>query len=491
VIELLIVACLVFLLLTLVLVYFMGHHQTQRTLSTTLAALENAKESERNLRTEIRELQNKMHYAVTDAVTHLAGWQLFEDRLSQSIQESERYHLTLGVLFVDIDDFRILNDGLGYVAGDELLQEVAARITACIRRVDSVSRFSKDTFTVLLTQLAKPETAAIVAQRILQSLSKPFHISGNELNITACIGIVIYPTDGHDSQTLLRNAEFALHLAKERGKHLYHFYQEKLDVKGKREFLLCSGLNRESLFNELVLYYQPVINIQNNTILCMDVLPYWQHVELGLIPGPELMSQAEKQRRLNSLSQWLLRKAAQQFMSWQNNSNSPTLLGIPLSIKQLENSHFIYSLSQIMQELKFKPEWLLLEIKGDPNQLEMSMLEKAFNMLLFMGVKIAIDHFGIGTFPLNLLQSFTVHYLRLDASVIANLGANERAVALVKSLVFLAKEMSMQLMVPGVDSDQQLEMLKQLGCCLMQGSLLGAPLTDAEVAEKLAPTVIG
>ncbi|TAK72297.1 MAG: GGDEF domain-containing protein, partial [Gammaproteobacteria bacterium] len=184
---------LTLILLLCVGIYFFIHHQMKNKFEVTLTSLENSKESERNLRVEIRELQNKMYYAMTDAVTHLAGWQLFEDRLNQAIQESARYQLTLGVLFVDIDDFKVINNALGYMSSDELLQEVAGRLKSSIRQVDTVSRFSKDIFVILLTQLAKPETAALVAQRVLQSLAEPFRINGNDLHITACIGIGIYP----------------------------------------------------------------------------------------------------------------------------------------------------------------------------------------------------------------------------------------------------------------------------------------------------------
>ncbi|TAK75583.1 MAG: EAL domain-containing protein, partial [Gammaproteobacteria bacterium] len=276
--------------------------------------------------------------------------------------------------------------------------------------------------------------------------------------------------------------------AKQKGKHLHNFYQEKLDSKGKREFMLCSGLNRETIFEELILYYQPVIQINTQTIICMDALVHWQHPELGLIRSAELFNYAERQRKLNTISEWLLQNACKQFLHWRSLGFSPALLGLPISIKQLENSHFIYRISHILQALEFKPEWLLLEIQGDPQQLEASVLEKAFNMLLFMGVKMAIDHFGAGALPLQYLENFTIHYLKLDATLIKDIHLNSQAEALIKSLVFLTNELSMQLIVQGVESDQQRAILESLGCTLMQGHLLAEPLTEVEVVSKLVNT---
>ena len=390
---------------------------------------------------------------------------------------------------MDIDDFKVINDALSYEIGDALLSDVAGRLQTCIRQVDSISRFTKDTFVILLTQLAKPETAAVVAQRILQSLAQPFQINEHELYITACIGIAIYPVDGPDATTLLRSADQALHLAKEKGNHTYQFYQEKLHAKSQRELMLSTSLNRETIFQEFVLYFQPIFNVESNSIICMDALLHWQHPELGLIAPQELFNYMEKQRKLNSISEWLLQMACKQFLHWRSLEFRPDFICLPLTIKQLENSHFIYRISQILQELNFEPTWLLLEIQESATPFDANGLEKSLNMLSYLGIKIAIDQFGSGVFSLNHLKQFSVNYLKLAPFLIENIETDQQAIAIIKSILFLAKNLSMHVIAQGVESDQQMQKLKELGCTLMQGLRLGAPLSESEIEKKMVAPV--
>jgi diguanylate cyclase (GGDEF)-like protein len=461
-------------------------HQLERQQEEATADLKKQRDHIFLLREENTLLQNKLRHSFEDTVTKLLGWQLFEDRLNQNLKESERYQLTMGVLFIDIDDFRMVNDGLNYETGDALLQQVGERLQSCIRQVDSVSRFSKDTFVILITQLAKPETAAIVAQRVLRALQEPFTVSGRELCITAGIGIAVYPNDGQDASTLLRNADHALHLAKAKGKQVYQFFQEKMHDKSQRELSLASSLNRENVFDEFALYFQPIMNVNTKAIMGMDAMLYWQHPELGLVAPTELSSYAEKQHKSNVVSEWLLRHACQQFMQWRTRGFLPEMLGITLSLKQLDNSHFIYRISQVLQELSFKPEWLVLEIYENA-PLVPATLEKAFNMLRYMGVKIAIDNFGSGTFSLCHLKDYPVDYIKLDKLFVENL-THARTIALIESIVELAKHLSMQVLVHGVDTQEQADQLQKLGCVLMQGKLYGEPLPEAEVINKMTVT---
>lgn len=442
------------------------------------------------LRHELTQAQEQLHRISQDSVTKLLGWQLFEDRLTQAIKESDRYQLTMGVLFVDIDDFKVINDGLDYEVGDILLTEVAARLQTCIRQVDSISRFTKDTFVILLAQLSKPETAAVVATRILQALTPSFQIKGHELYITACIGIATFPTDGKDAPSLLRSGDHALHLAKEKGHHQYQFYQERMHERSQRELAIYTSLSRECILSEFVLYYQPMVNVKNKTLMGMDVLLNWQHSEFGTLASEELLSMVEKQRKANVVSEWLLRTACKQFLHWQSLGFTPPLLGIPLSIKQLENSHFIYRLQQVLQELQFKPELLLLEIREGHTELSFDVLEKAFNMLKYLGVKIAMDHFGTGLFSLRHLKNFAVSYLKLDPYLIEGieLENSQQAQALIKALLLLAESMSMQAVVQGIESEAQKIVLESLGYELMQGRLISQPLTEAEVVKQYAVT---
>lgn len=461
-------------------------YRMQRYINQILSEWQHTHQEEARLQQELITLQDKTRHAFEDPITHLIGWQLFEDRLQQTIKESERYQLTMGVLFVDIDDFKVINDGLSYEVGDLLLAEVGKRLQGCIRQVDSISRFAKDTFVILLSQLSKPGTAAVVAQRMLQALDEPFQIKGQELCITACIGISIYPTDGDSVQLLLRSADHALHLAKEKGRHLYQFYQENLHTHSQRELYFYTGLNKEAIFQELVLYYQPIVNTKDQSIMCMDALLHWQHPVLGLIQPHELLHYAEKQRKANALSEWLLQHACRQFKHWRSLGFNPQLLGVPILITQLENSHFIYRISQILQEQEFKPEWLLFEIKGGACDLPQEALEKSLNMLKYLGVKIAIDDFGSSPFSFIHLKNFGVNYLKLDASVIKEINQDDaKTIALITAMMNLAQQLSLEVIIQGIESGEQISALKALSCVLMQGQFLAAPLSESEVQTKM------
>lgn len=456
-----------------------------RTLSTTMAELEKIRQAETHLRQTTEQQENQLQQVMEDPVTSLLGWVLFEEKLKSSIKECERYQLTLGVLLVDIDNFKMINDALSYEIGDAMLKEVALRLKACARQVDTVSRITKDTFVILLSQLGKPETAALVCQRLLKALAEPFHINGQELYITACIGIALCPTDGNDAVTLLRSADHALHLAKEKGKHAYQFYQERLHVKSQQALSLYNSLNRESIFREFVLYYQPVINKQNGKVVCMDALLHWQHPEQGMISPAELFAVVDKQRKSNAITEWLLEHVCRQWLHWEASGFSPALIGVPISMKQLEHSHFIYRISQILQELKFDPTKLLFQLTDHSPSLSFDVLEKAFNMLNYLGIKIAIENFGTNYFPLQYLKSLKIDYVKLNNVFVDDVMNNDQAKSLLKCIVYLSETMSMQVIVKGVDSDDQVAALQSLGCLLMQGKHICDPLLENEVQAKM------
>ena len=447
--------------------------------------LHESQQSVQALQKQVQELETKLQHTVEDPITHVLGQQLFEDRLSHALRESERYQLNLGVMFVDVDDFNMINHTWGADIGNLLLQEVAKRLQASIRQVDSISRFNKDTFVLLLTQLAKPETAAIVAQRILQTMGQIFQIAGHEFSLTVSIGIALYPSDGNDAQTLLRSASHAMHLAKENSHQSYQFYQREMYENSQRELLLLAGINNESGFKEFVVYYQPIMNVADETVSCMNALLHWQHPTLGLIAPQELYKLAEKQHTANLISEWLLRAACQQFIEWNKSGFAPQLLSVPVSVRQLENIHFIYRISQILQELQFEPQSLLLEVKESASLKSMENLEKAFNMLGYLGVRIAIDQFGCDSFSLQRLKELPIQYLKLDSHLTRDIEHDQRTFALTKAIVFLAKSLSMEVIAQGVETEGQQNTLKEAGCCLLQGQFLGEPLTKQDVIIKM------
>lgn len=462
--------------------------QMQMKLLTNESQLKISHRVETQLKYEIKNLQNKIRLTFEDSVTNLLGRKVFEDRLSQSIKESDRHQLILAVLFVDIVNFKMINDALSYEIGDLLLQEVAKRLQASVRSVDSLTRFGKDTFVILLTRLMKPETAALVAQRLLQILKNPFKIKEHELFIHVCMGIAIYPSDGKSMAELLRNADYALQEAKKKGKDTYQFYQAEMYQKSQRELALHTSLNRETLFQELKLLYQPIMNVTNETIFGMDILINWVHPQLGLVAPKELFRYADIQHKLDLITEWILKKACQQFLHWRSLGFFVNFIGVPISIHQIKSTQFVYRMFQILQEMAFNPEWILFEIK-DMAAFPFSMIEKGLNMLKYKGIKIAIDHFGLESFPLLLLKEMKVHYLKLDQALIMDINENPQSKPFIESLIVLANSLSLQLIIQGIESQEQMELLKSLGCSLMQGKLFSAPLSEHEVASKMVAQV--
>lgn len=483
------------LLITIILLGIMASicvfqlKKARNQLMSKNSALASAEQHEQQLQQAIAQVKNELHYAKRDPITHLPTSLIFEDRLQQQIKESNRNQITLGMLMIAIDDFAIIANSLGVEVGNELLSQVAKRLETCIRQVDTVSRYHENIFVVLLTQLAKADTAALVAQRILQVLIEPFSVKQHELYITAGIGIAIYPSDGQDPLTLMHNAEHALSLAKSKGTNIYQFYQEKVHINSKRELALSTYLKRDSLYNELIIFYQPILNVQTETVFCMDATVCWQHPELGLISYDELSQYTARQHKLNQITIWLLQAAGKQFLHWHSLGFQPEYLGLQVSLNQLEDSHFIYRISQILQELKFKPEWLILEIKESSNQLSFEIIEKAVNMLQYIGVKLAIDNFGSNSFAFSYLKNIKINFLKLDHSFVDDIEYNSQSIIIIKSLISMTNDMAIQVIAQDVDTDQQAYALQNLGCFLLQGRLFSPPIRENEVASKMLASI--
>lgn len=478
---------IIVLIAFLVYVFIQGQHDRHdQSLILLKMELAESRAAEQRFREELDILQNRLQQTFTDPVTHLLGWRLFEDRLEQAVKESVRNHVSFSVVYIYLDNYHMINNALGYEVGNLLLQEIAQRLQACIRQVDSASRFSKDTFILLLAQLTKPETTILITQRLLQAFAPSFQINNHDLFITVSMGIAVYPLDGEDAPTLLRNAEQALLTAKEMSGNSYQFYQPKLQMGSQQELALYTHLHQESLFQELQLFYRPIMDVSIDAVFCMDTDLRWLNTELGLIEQHELFEYATKQRKLNTISEWLLRRAVKQFVHWRSLGFSPECLGMTFMMSQLENSHFIYSISQILQENQCQPEWLLLKIAGDFTRTSADVLEKSFNRLKYLKIKTALLEYDSGSFSLRQLKLFPVQYLVLSRLSIEDISNNPETLALIKAIVFLAQTLSMQLIAQEVESELEVNVLKEIGCTLMQGVIINKPLPENEVTVKMA-----
>lgn len=433
---------------------------------------------------EIKKLKTTLQPALVDSVTHLPGWLLFEDRVSQSIKSNQRYHVGFGLLCIDIDDFKLINDVFGQEDSNGLLVEVGRRIQASIRTNDSVSRLIKDQFGALLLQISRPETVAIVAQRILQEIAKPFVLREQEVYITVSIGIAICPLDGEDRVLLWQCADQAMREAKKQGKNRFQFYSATTHERSQRELALKNSLKQETLFQELIIYYEPIMDIQKERVSFMEVSVYWQHPQLGLIDSLELADLAAKEQKMSAITLWILDNACKKLLHWHSLGFFPEGIAVPVNLTELSDTHFIYEISVILQKHQFKPEWLLLIINETKTAALYHSLEKTFNMLKYLKIGLAADNFASNLLTLYYFKQISFQYLKLDKIFIADLS-NKKSMAIMKAMLTLAESLSAKIIVQGVESENQKAILYDLGCYLMQGKLLGMPLKENEVTEQM------
>ncbi len=434
------------------------------------------KEKQQQLTAEILVLQEKISQDVlADPLTGLPSRKLFEDRLNFTVNQSIRHQLTCSVMFLDLDGFKIINDALGHDVGDNLLKEVAKRLLTCVRQVDTMSRFAGDEFVFIFSQIAKAETAAYIAQRLLDTISQPFTIEGQELYVTASIGVAVFPMDGNDGKTLLKNADLALHQAKSRGCNTYQFYREEMHAITRRELILSSSLHSDTVYQDLSIYYQPQFNLEAKQVVCMEVSLRWQQPDFGLIEFEEFARLAENNGRISVINEWLLRNACQQMIQWQKKDFKLQFIAIKISLKQLENLHFMQKLSSILQETSLSPGSLILEITEASLLNKIDVIEKMLHMIKHLGVQIAVNHFGTGYLPLQYLRRLPIDIFKIDSALIQDLPVNKESEAIVRMIIALAKSLQLKVVAEGVASQKQKKLLQDLGCTMMQGELFSHP----------------
>lgn len=448
------------------------YQQSHQALSRITMALENEKEKNHFLEEKLLALENQLEKTLRDPITKLPSWSLFEDRVKMTLKESERYKLILGILFINLDDFKLINEVLGHEMGNAILVEVANRLQACIRKVDSVSRLAKDQFVVLLTKLAGSNSATSVALRILQALSEPYQIQEQEIFLTSCIGIAIYPEMGNQAEILLNHAESALNQAKEKGKNTYQFYQESNQIKNQYEIIFYKQLSNQTIYKELKIHYLPIVDIDEEKIIGMETVLHWQPEGLDAISSNQIFAMANRQGRLNHITEWVIKTACAQFKHWHEIGFDPQAIVIPVSVRQIENAAFVFNFSQILKSMRFESACLILKISEWPPHIQSELLEKAFHMLDYLKIKTMVAHFGSNAFSLQDLKNFPVNYLKLDASFIKNILNNEEDQTWVKTIISMANHLPVQFIAPEVENEDQKVLLKNLGCHLMQGKSL-------------------
>lgn len=433
--------------------------------------------------------------AYYDPLTHLPNRVLFHEQLKQAIANSLRHQKPVAVMFLDLDNFKRINDTLGHNVGDELLKRAADRLNSCLRKGDTITRPNSsntvgrvggDEFTILLPETIDGQAVARVAQRILKVLSQPFILEGHEVVVTTSIGVAVYPHDGEDMNTLLMNADAAMYHAKNQGKNNFQFYNRSMNAAALERLTLEKDLRKALERGEFVLYYQPRMEVRTGKIVGMEGLIHWQHPDKGIISVEEFIPVAEEIGLGIAIGEWAMRTACTQNKNWQRKGMTPVRVSLRLSSQQLRQQDLIKTVVQVLEASGLDSQYLELEITEGivthDRKTSIGMLRQLKNR----GIRLCMGDFGTGYFPLSNLKSFPLDVIKIDRSFVKSIITEPDGEAIVAAIIAMAKSLKLRLLAEGVETEQQLAFLLERGCEEIQGSLVSQPLTAEEVTGFLA-----
>ncbi|CAH1385843.1 EAL domain-containing response regulator [Candidatus Nitrotoga sp. M5] len=430
---------------------------------------------------EYIEKEDKLnHLAYHDDLTGLPSRALFNDRLVQALANSYRHGNKLGVLFIDLDNFKNVNDSLGHHAGDMLLKQVAVRFTACMREGDTVARLGGDEFVVILDSIASEDDAWMVSQKILKLMTKPIIIEGRELIVTCSIGIALYPKDGDDVKGLLQSADNALYLAKSKGRDNAQFCTAEMNAKALGRITLENCMRQAVMRQEFLLHYQPRVDLVSGEITGMEALVRWQHPVQGLLYPNTFIPVAEESGLIVPLGEWVLRTACEQNKAWQLAGLKPVNIAVNLSARQFKQQDLVEIVTRILKETELEPAYLELELTENMVMQNVEVAIDTLAQLRAIGVQLVIDDFGIGYSSLNYLKHLPISFFKIDMSFVREITTDRDDAIITKIIISMAHDLGLRVTAEGVETEEQKSFLCLHRCDEMQGYLFSKPIPAEE-----------
>ena len=431
--------------------------------------------------TEKKQAQELINYqAYHDLLTRLPNRALMEDRLKIAITQAVRNKNKLAVMFLDLDRFKWVNDTLGHTIGDRLLQSVSQRLESCLRKGDTLARFGGDEFALVLPNIQNEEDAAVIATKIMEELKEPFAIDEHELYVSSSIGIALYPDAGLTIEALIQSADLAMYFVKDKGKNGFEFFNEEMNQMSNARLTIERELRKALANNDIKVCYQPQVRADTEEIVGFEALIRWQHPENGTVFPGDFIPIAEETGLILELGEYVLKTACADIKRWKDSGLKNIRVSINFSALQVEQDNFIDNIVSTLKEYGLPGSCIEVEITENVIMSDMSHVIQKLRKLTKMGIGIAIDDFGTGYSSLSYLQQFPISTLKIDKTFISSIHVNEGGTSIVNAIIAMAKGLKLNLIAEGVETDPQLEYLKNLGCDEIQGYLFG----KAESADR-------
>ncbi|WP_116473832.1 putative bifunctional diguanylate cyclase/phosphodiesterase [Zobellella maritima] len=431
--------------------------------------------------------QQLAYLAQYDPLTGLANRDMFLKLLHQAISRSDRHQHSLALLFLDLDRFKQVNDTQGHEAGDELLKQAAQRLQSRIRDGDTISRLGGDEFTVILEEIGESRGPAIVAQKLIDALSEPFMIKGNEIFIGTSVGIALYPNSADNAQALLKCADMAMYQAKAHGRNNFQFFTSQMQHRVTRALDLENRLRHALDRQELLLHYQPQVDIASGQIIGLEALLRWQPEGQPMVLPGQFISIAEETGLIVPIGEWVLRSACTQIQQWHASGllAQNVSVSVNLSVRQLENKSLLTTLEKILRETRLKPSQLELEITESAVMKDPEVAVNVLRNINQQGIQVSLDDFGTGYSSLSYLKMLPLDVLKIDRSFVNDIGGDPSHEAILKAIVSLSKNLNLRVVAEGVETEAQLTFLRQLHCHSIQGYFVSKPKSAEQIEELL------